>query len=67
MLRETAFGRFLLGPVGYFTNFSRDCSSDQRRNLSGMHLAMHASQQYDAVTIAILRHALDEVSPIRDF
>jgi hypothetical protein len=30
-------------------------------NLSGVHLAMQTSQQYDAATVAILRRALDEV------
>jgi hypothetical protein len=38
-----------------------DCGSDRHCNLSGGHLAMRASQQYDAVTIAVLKRALDEV------
>jgi len=39
----------------------RDCGSHRQGNLSGIHLAMQTSQQYDAVTIAILRRALGEV------
>jgi len=39
----------------------RDCGSHRQGNLSGIHLAMQTSQQYDAATIAILRRALDEV------
>jgi hypothetical protein len=57
---ETAFGRsFLIGPVWATSQMARrDCGSDH--HLSGV-LAVHASQQYDAVTLAILRRALDEV------
>jgi hypothetical protein len=61
LLDLTAFGRFLF-PVWATSQMApRDCDSQRQSNLSGVHLAMDANQQYDTATIAILRRAFDDV------
>jgi hypothetical protein len=62
MLRETAFGRSFVWPCGLLHKLLGEIAIAHRQsNLSGVCLAMDASQQYDSVTIAILRRALDDV------
>src|SRR6202022_4609193 len=59
---ETAFGRsFCLALWATSQSALRDCGRGRQGDSSGIHLAMHACQQYDAVTLGILRRALDEV------
>jgi hypothetical protein len=38
-----------------------DCDSHRQSNVSGVHLAMNANQQYDSATIAVLKRALEDV------
>jgi hypothetical protein len=59
---ETAFGWFFcLALWATSQSALQDCGRGRQGDSSGIHLAMHASQQYDAVTLGILRRALDEV------